>query len=80
MSLFKKKIPAACPKCGKADGWHVLPEEPTDSYVLNTAAAVNSFSPAPIRGTFGQNMTAGVGKRSKKLRYQCDSCGCQRTY
>ena len=26
MSLFSKKIPKACPKCGKADGWCALPE------------------------------------------------------
>ncbi len=23
MALFKKDPPKACPKCGKADGWHI---------------------------------------------------------
>ena len=27
MSLFKKDPPQACPKCGKADGWHILDNE-----------------------------------------------------
>ena len=27
MALFKKDPPRACPKCGKADGWHILDNE-----------------------------------------------------
>ena len=27
MALFKKDPPRACPKCGKADGWHLLDTE-----------------------------------------------------
>ena len=79
MSLFSKKIPTACPKCGKADGWRALPIEAPQDYV-NTASAVNSFSSAPIRNTFGQNMTGTVGRKSKKLRYHCDNCGYEKAY
>ena len=79
MSLFKKEPPMACPKCGKADGWHLMPIEAPQDYV-NTASAVNSFSSAPIRNTFGQNLTGTMGKKSKKLRYHCDSCGYEKAY
>ncbi len=48
MALFKKNPPAACPKCGKADGWRVLTAEASQDYV-NQGSAVNSFSSAPIR-------------------------------
>lgn len=77
MSLFSKKIPKACPKCGKADGWRCLPTETHESYV-DASAAVNPFSPAPIRGTFGQNLT-GMKNKSKKLRYHCDYCGYEKS-
>ena len=34
MSLFKKTPPKACPKCGRADGWHInrseAPTTPSD--------------------------------------------------
>ena len=79
MGLFKKNPPAASPKCGKADGWHVLTAEAPRDYV-NHASAVNSFSPAPIRNTFGQNLTGTMGKKSGKLRYHCDSCGYEKAY
>ena len=46
----------------------------------NQASAVNSFSSAPIRNTFGQNLTGTMGKKSKKLRYHCDSCGYEKMY
>ena len=78
MSLFKKDPPAACPKCGKADGWRCLMNSPPQSYVSG-AAAVNPFSSAPIRNTFGQNLT-GMKSRSKKLRYHCDSCGFEKSF
>ncbi len=79
MSLFRKEPPKVCPKCGKEDGWHMLPIETTQDYV-NTSSAVNPFSSAPIRNTFGQNMTSTMGKKSKKLRYRCDNCGYEKEY
>ena len=27
MGLFSKKPPKACPKCGRADGWRIVPSE-----------------------------------------------------
>ena len=77
--FFSKKPPKACPKCGRADDWRVLPSEAVQGYV-NTADAVNQFSPALIRNTFGQNLTGTVGKKSQKLRYHCDSCGYEKAY
>ena len=80
MSLFgAKNPPKACPKCGKADGWHVLPSE-TPQNDSNAAEAVNPFSPAPIRGTFGQSLTGTMGKKSKKIRCRCDNCGFEKSY
>ena len=35
---------------------------------------------APIRNTFGQNLTGTMGKKSGKLRYHCDSCGYEKAY
>ncbi len=68
MALFKKNPPAACPKCGKADGWRVLTAEASLDYV-NQGSAVNSFS-----------LTGAMGKKSSKLRYHCDSCGYEKAY
>ncbi len=79
MSLFSKKIPTACPKCGKADGWRALPETVQQDYV-NQAEAVNPFSSAPIRSTFGQSMTGTVGRKGRKLRFHCDHCGFEKAY
>lgn len=79
MSFFRQEPPKTCPKCGKADGWRVLPSETPQDYV-NPASAVNSFSSAPIRNTFSQNLTGTMGKKSKKLRYHCDSCGYEKAY
>ena len=76
--FFKKNPPKACPKCGKAEGWRVLPNEIPQDYVGN--AAVNPFASAPIRGTFGQGLTGTVGKKSQKLRYHCDCCGYEKAY
>ena len=78
MCIFKKEAPSKCPKCGKADSWHVVRNEP-DYNQVTSANAVNSFSSAPIRGTFGQNVTGNKG-RSKKLLYRCDNCGCEKRY
>lgn len=79
MSIFGKNPPQACPKCGKSDGWHVLISETPQSYV-DTASAVNSFSGAPIRSTFGQAMTGNMEKKSRKLLYHCDNCGYEKRY
>ncbi len=78
MSIFKKEAPRACPKCGKADGWRALPEETYGGG--NAAAAVNPFSPTPIRNTFGQNLSGAAGGRSKKIRFHCQNCGYEKTY
>ncbi len=78
MCIFKKEAPSKCPKCGRADGWHVVREEQKYNAVTS-AAAVNQFSPAPIRGSFGQNLTGTKG-RSKKLKYRCDNCGFEKSY
>ena len=79
MALFKKDPPAACPKCGKADGWRMLTSEAPQDYV-NTASAVNPFASAPIRNTFGQNLAGTMGRKSQKIRYHCDNCGYEKTY
>ena len=77
--MFKKRLPpTACPKCGKADGWHLVQQEQSYNDVTSSSA-VNPFSSAPIRNTFGQNLTRTRGK-SKKLRYRCDNCGCEKDY
>ena len=77
MGLFRKNPPSACPKCGNS-AWHcVLSDAPHSA--VSSAAAVNSFSSAPIRNTFGQNLTGTKGQ-SKKLRYRCDSCGYEKAY
>ncbi len=78
MSIFRKKIPTTCPKCGKADGWHIVREE-QEYNAVTSARAVNQFASAPIRGSFGQNMSSGVGRRSKN-RWRCDNCGYERLY
>ena len=79
MALFRKRPPAACPKCGKADGWHVLMNEISKDYV-DLSSAVNSFSAVPIRSSYGRNLTDTLGKKSGRLRYHCDSCGYEKTY
>ena len=78
MSLFRKNPPSACPKCGKSDSWRCVVSDMPQS-AENSAAAVNAFSSAPIRNTFGQNLT-GMKGQSRKLRYRCDSCGYEKAY
>ena len=79
MSIFRRKTPpAACPKCGNAEGWNCLPAEPPANEVT-AASAVNPFAPGPIRASFGQSMTRTAGK-SKKLRFHCDQCGYEEVY
>ena len=78
MKLFKKDPPTACPKCGKSDGWRLVVSDTPLSAEVN-AASVNPFSTAPIRGSFGQNLT-GMRGRSKKLCYHCNNCGYEKSY
>ena len=74
MGLFSKKPPKACPKCGRADGWRIVPSEtptmPSDG--------LYHASGASLRGPFGAtpNMKAQV----RKVRYQCSSCGFQKSF
>ena len=78
MGLFRKSPPAVCPKCGKADGWRCALSDMPQSMEVN-AAPVNSFTVAPIRGSFGQNMTRMNGQR-KRARYHCDNCGYEKVF
>ncbi len=78
MSIFRKDPPKVCPKCGKGDGWRCLPAEPVQNNVTD-ARAVNTFSSAPIRGSFGMNLTRNAGQ-SKRLRYHCDNCGFEKAF
>ena len=78
MSLFRKQAPKACPKCGKTDGWHAVHDNSPQDAVTDSRA-VNPFSSAPIRNTFGQNLTGGSGRRAG-IRYRCDSCGYEKVY
>lgn len=77
--FFKKRPSTVCPKCGKAEGWHAVTEDAPQVYA-SQASAVNAFSPALIRTTFGQTLSGAMGKKSGKLRFRCDSCGCEKTY
>jgi predicted RNA-binding Zn-ribbon protein involved in translation (DUF1610 family) len=74
MSLFKKTPPKACPKCGRADGWHITrieaPTTPTDGFY--------HASGATMRGPFG--VQPGTSSKPPKNRYQCDNCGFEKSY
>ena len=75
MGIFKKNPPKACPKCGDSTGWTlVITEEPRYE-----SSAVNPFSSAPIRGSFGQNMTRSAGRYAKR-RWRCANCGFEKIY
>ena len=74
MGLFSKKPPKACPKCGRADGWRIVPSEtPT-----TPSDGLYHASGASLRGPFGAtpNMKAQV----RKVRYSCSSCGFQKSF
>lgn len=75
MSLFSKKIPKACPKCGKADGWHMKSAEVPQSGEAHTPAQL--YMGAPLRGTYAQDLPESG---DKKLHYRCDHCGYEKTY
>ena len=77
MSIFgKKEPPKACPKCGKADGWALLPFEP-----LNPADA-GQLVRKP--GAFVANDTfyaqKGPDGAGVKRRYHCQNCGYENSY
>ena len=78
MSFFKKDPPAACPKCGKTDGWRCVLSNTPQSAEAN-AAPVNAFTSNPMRGSIGASV-AGWKGQSKRLRYRCDSCGYEKAY
>ena len=74
MGLFSKKPPKACPKCGRADGWRIVPSEaPT-----TPGDGLYHASGASLRGPFGAtpNMKAQV----RKVRYSCSNCGFQKSF
>ena len=73
--LFAKKIPAACPKCSKADGWHMAPVEVPQRGEAPTPAKLHMG--APLRGTYAQDLPTPGGK---KLHYRCDNCGHESEY
>lgn len=74
MSLFQKSPPKACPKCGRADGWHITRSEaPT-----TPGDGIYHASGAAIRGPFG--VQPGMKAPSKKVRYQCDHCGFEKSF
>lgn len=75
MSLFSKKIPKTCPKCRKADGWHMVSAEIPQSGEAQTPAQFIMF--APMRGTYAQDLPESG---HKKLHYRCDNCGCEKAY
>ena len=74
MSIFgKKEPPKACPKCGKADGWALLPFEP-----LNPAEAGENLTlPFPVGTVYVNKAPDG---KSVRLRYHCQNCGYENSY
>ena len=74
MSLFQKTPPKACPKCGRADGWRIVPSEapttPTDG--------IYHASGAPLRGPFG--VAPNMKAQTRKVRYQCANCGFEKSF
>jgi len=79
MCLFKKTPPNVCPKCGRADGWRIVPfEEPA-----TPDDGLYHASGASVRGPFGASphMKAQVRKAQVgKVRYQCSNCGFQKSF
>ena len=74
MGLFSKKPPKACPKCGRADGWRIVPSEtPT-----TPSDGLYHASGASLRGPFGG--TPNMKAQGRKVRYQCSSCGFQKSF
>lgn len=79
MSLFKKKLPKVCPKCGEEKGWSVVHDDPSHSAMDNYRSS--SFSaPNPVYGTFGSAMTGRVNKRKNTIRFRCEKCGFEKEY
>ena len=77
MGLFKKDPPKACPKCGKADGWHMR---------NNEGSAVDlgdRFREALRPGGFSSNQFTDMRiqkRRTSVITYQCDNCGYEKAY
>lgn len=77
MALFKKDPPKACPKCGKADGWHIRDNE---------GSAVDfgdRFRETLRPGGFSSNQFTDMriqNNRTGVLTYHCDQCGYEKAY
>ena len=94
MALFKKDPPKACPKCGKADGWHILGNEGSaadygERFDARLQPGGYAGSAVDIgdrsRETFCPGGSQGNGTRYQNSRtgvltYHCDQCGFEKTY
>ncbi len=79
MALFKKEPPKACPKCGKADSWHVQDNE------SQAVEFGDRFRETLRPGGYSSNQFTDMriqGRRNAavSLTYICDSCGYKKTY
>ena len=72
MALFRKDPPKACPKCGKADGWHILNNEGT------AADYGDRFSERLQPGGYAGRV-ADLGDRSRETFSPGETSGSQRT-
>ena len=77
MFFSKKDPPAACPKCGKADGWHIRENE---------GSAVDfgdRFRETLRPGGYSSNQFSDMriqNSRNAVNVYQCDNCGFVKSY
>ncbi len=74
MSIFSKKIPKACPKCGKAEGWHCEP----DSAEHSAAADIALREPIYLSNEADHYYHDPMPK--VKYRWICDNCGFEKKY
>ena len=79
MALFKKDPPKACPKCGKADGWHVQENE------SEAVEFGDRFRETLRPGGFSSNQFTDMRIQNRRsaaaaVTYICDNCGCKKTY
>ena len=77
MSLFQKKMPKVCPKCGEEKGWVCVPNDAShqemDNYQLSSASAPNQ-----MYGTFGSGLSRRPAKKKITVRYRCSKCGYEK--
>ena len=77
MSLFKKTPPKACPKCGRADGWHCV----TDTLPQSNASDAGLGNPFYFDMQRDPNYNGiGTSKPKERIHYRCESCGYEKTY